>query len=1291
MYKYFGRLSGSTQAAQSLIASSPINANTPFDPLVPATKFIAYGEDANSVTYNRAFSALSANTDSLSSVLDSPALRYEVLEPAQNNYGNSALTGLTSTDVVVDLGSGQQRPVSWVFVGLHQSKLSDFIQLERVGDDAVNQLISPSDVRETAAGASYFANITYPNNAGLHGVPPRLVGVNPIRSSLPPYNGQELTVPVASWDADGCYLNPVGSYSWKDLYLQPGCFVFTSGGTGENSGLYRIASLTGGTDASTAKAVLTNAFTKVKISKNNQNEDVSINFPVGSVVSWRSRPNQNQSQGESDRTHRAYIMYVDQPALSTDAYLYLGTFSGGTDFPVQGSNSFKATPNVKGTETFNQFGLVELEAGANQNANITWSAPATVLHNYNSQATKSVVAVTPAGSAVAFTRGTFNPSYTIKPCSPPGFLLNPALVLPGHLGAIGGAFRAHCHVLTTVRDNLLSGGLSATRGSAALSERTPFGPGYQATLERMLRWIHVGDSADATNTSNLPTILSNEFGQTRQILGHNLYTVVFANAPANLQAGSEVTFQNNQANVARGVVAAISGTRVVFKDVVSLLGTAAGEENPISANYTVVGQNANVTVNAVTSPKLLWRDWGAQPPFSAYTPTEGLNAAYHADYSANPYLRGTRGLGNRMYLSSGRPITAVLPSGNSQAAFQVESPQQANGQDYAVIRSGPVGMAATDMALEVVDGTTLRIKDANAIAGVVFSAANAGVSISGSALDAVPDVPGMLGAINVGINASKVVGDLVPASILTGGEVSSAGGLSVDVAQAECVGIYGRHQTTPAQQITLPANSVRVVRWDGLSSIRFDALFPAGGEVLPIPLALVTTGANSVTSIVDLRLLSSRVNYKQDIYVGSNADLGFPSQRSEGAHFATVGAAVRFLEAISKAPVSTANWADFLNRRFRILVCNSTVEPSVIQLSSTLKGLVIEGFGEGAVIEWGAADTLFSLNGADDLVFRNIHLKYNAPNAAVSTTKMQRKVFYNSVAAGSENVLLDRVTVSAVQSRLTSYAELLNCPGLTIRDCNFTGATDVGVSCTGDQIRIENTQVLLDILNRQTVPADFDYFGLRVNGNQVRLSNCVVSQWLSRGIYVAGGDDVHVSGCAVLLGGADFKVGATRTYSVGIYVDSAASSVVVDGCRVQSVISIIDASFALGIFSQGLKARIVNNTVSNLFGMAHPGDAPPVLAEERGYWVGGNDSYVAGNVYYPESSAGHTEYGVYLSSDRNIVTGNLYDVPPDPAVTQYGIYVVGSKNIIDANQTSGKGISLVGANNSLGAMNRDDA
>ena len=81
-YKYFGRLAGNAHTAKkSLTETAPPNTLTPFNPQAPATKLLAYGEDATSLAFNRALSALASNVDNLASVLDAPATRKESIRP----------------------------------------------------------------------------------------------------------------------------------------------------------------------------------------------------------------------------------------------------------------------------------------------------------------------------------------------------------------------------------------------------------------------------------------------------------------------------------------------------------------------------------------------------------------------------------------------------------------------------------------------------------------------------------------------------------------------------------------------------------------------------------------------------------------------------------------------------------------------------------------------------------------------------------------------------------------------------------------------------------------------------------------------------------------------------------------------------------------------------------------------------------------------------------------------------------------------------------------------------------
>lgn len=1242
MYKYLGRLVGSTQGGQVLATTAPVNANTPFSSVAPATKFLAYGEDANSVSFNRALVALASNTDSLASVLDAPALRYEVLEPDPNpagmsSYGNSNLVSVVSMSASVHLGTGARRPVSWVFVGLHKSRLGDFLQFERDSEDpAAAQLHTPTDVFPGSGTTSFFPAATYSSNS-LHAPPDRVPGIRPITTNLPPYSGASLTTAIARWDADGCYLaatNPgtVGQYGWQDLYLQPGCFVFVEGGASQqNRGLYRIASLSGGTDAATAKAVLTNALTRITI-----NEAAASAFEVGAQVSWRSRPDDDDAlSGPGSRTHRAYVMYKDVPAGSAQAYLYLAGFSGGADLPVFGATSFKAEPGTNGTEAFNQFGLLELEQGAGQNANLEVG---TLL--FTGLSSTAVLSILPAGVTPPFLQGSHG-MQTILPCSPPGFVLNPRILLGGNSAVVGGKFRVHAHVLTTVRDNLLSGGLSATRGSASQFGLTRFNPGYQAALERFVRWVHEGDAPSGNNH-----LLSREFGPTRQVLGHGLTRITLTASPV-VAAGEVVSFGSPPSQfLTRAVVVEARGANLLLKNVTPLPATEVRSirEAPIDTSMWLIKGTDYFKVSAVSDPRLTYHNLDGSPG-GTYYPSEGLDAAYHADYSSNPLIRGNRrGYGNKIYTINTRPFTLVLPSTtDDEVGLRVESERRDSGQRYTVLQAGSEG--AGDLELAVRDGKTLYIGDGNTLASVAFSRATPGTGAvnPGTGLDphfGAVGVDNLLGAVN------QAAGLLVISSLrqryahLLGAVVTVAGPSAVNVTQGAFVGALGQLVYVPAIN-GLSASAAGVVAWNTLTDT-YEFVTGLALSLVQEPVAYV-----SLPTIVDLRLTQAGVQHRTDLYVG-----GGPGQ-----HFSTIGEAVRFLRWTNQLTDATYP----TQRRWRILVHGPITETGMVTFAG-LKGVLIEGFGEGTTISWGVGfDTLFDLAGADDLVLRNLHLKYDSAAAVPATSPTQRRVFYNATST-SRGVLLEGIRTEAEQGRLSCYGVLHSIRGLIIRDCRFEGATDVGFlfGDAGSGNECEDLVMTgVKVLPRtgttpQSTPTSYSHFGVKLlSCRGVRMADCYVGSWTYCGVWTFGCvGDVVLHGLVV--DGA-LRGGTGLPEPVGVFLQD-------------------ESNVAYG--------HVLENCVVG--GSAESGtEAVGIQCDVPGSLISGN------RVRSIISTTSITGYAI--AADKVRVIGNIYSVLPITGGTdEVGMSVTAKYCTILGNQTGGKSANLVYPSDNTFVANRDD-
>jgi len=264
---------------------------------------MAYGENATSLAFNRAFAALATNIDYIAGILDTPALRDDVLCPrdavlATNAAGvNSAgfsgfygLTGISGASInlaAAGTGSGVKQggsPPTWVYVGLHKSALGEHIRAYRKQptfiDDhdtldiatfdpdasysagkphefAVGTMsYSPTGVSVLLGGVvkDYFSGVL---DSGLTvnqvtqgskraGLPNWIPPVRPIETQLQPYGSAQQNLAIKEWHADGCVIGGDG-HSLSDLYVRPGCFIRVTSSPADpnnpvrNNGLYRIA------------------------------------------------------------------------------------------------------------------------------------------------------------------------------------------------------------------------------------------------------------------------------------------------------------------------------------------------------------------------------------------------------------------------------------------------------------------------------------------------------------------------------------------------------------------------------------------------------------------------------------------------------------------------------------------------------------------------------------------------------------------------------------------------------------------------------------------------------------------------------------------------------------------------------------------------------------------------------------------------------------------------------------------------------------------------------------------
>jgi hypothetical protein len=1251
-YKYFGRLAGSTLATDAVTLTSPANTTTPFTAVLPASKFIAYGENATSAAFNRALTALSVNTDALAGVLDSPALRYEVLEPSlqAGNPGYSSLAGVAAGAQKLDLGAGVHRPVTWTYVGLHKDLLLRHMQVERIASRSDGQqLLAPSDIYVNAAAAavssSYFPTTSYTGTSD-NALALKIPGVVAVVTDLPPYGGATAPTAVSSFDSDGCRLT---NKSWEDLYARPGCLVSITGAT-NNRGLYRIASLTGGNGNATSKAVLTRAYTEVTVA------DGTI-FNVGDLVGWRPEPSDQQNAGTpAEYVNRAYVVFKFSTGNNNQAVLYLSDLGGSEDLKIQGTAvAHKVNPTSTGTVSISRYGLVDLESGATQNASFVIGTYllnlATVGANPIANHSSTISAILPANHPVRF--DTVAAAYNATVCAPPGYVLNPVIGLSSN--SLGGDLKVHAQVLTTAGENLRSGAGTASKGSFVPSTRFEMSPGYQSLMEGLFSWIHRGDDG---GTGAGPQV--SRFASTRQVLGEGLWYLTFQQNLPSIPAGTAIQIVPQPNETAyNATVVRVSGTSLWIKHVY-LDGKQYGNGHPaIAAGGTLTYGNpaTTYTVAAVWEPRL-------ESTPGLYVPDEGLNAQYHNHYSANPDIRGNQGSGNRIKASLNRPLTVELPANAGQAAFQAESPQQGNNQDYAVIRSGPVGGPPNtiDMALEVVDGTTLRIKDANATAGVRFS--GAGTNFDGSNNAALMNgdyASNILGAINQATGSLKTHRQLFTNALLRGAGVQAGAGLTIDIGDAEFVGLAGLHVDVSAKTgFPVPANSTLLLRWTGVSYEVVGGLVEGS-----VPIARITTSVAAVTEILDMRWLAGNIDQKLDIRVG-----GY------GAHFSTVSGAIDFINYIDQFG------PDYVDRKWRILVCGDVTEQRW-NVRFEVDGVCIEGL-PGVTITWDPSLQpvnknygLFDFGGRSDLSFKNLHIRYT-PGAGVNTITTppaSRMVFFNNSPTQNNRLLFDNVRISSsVASKLHGYLQLTSgVNDLTVRNCLWEGASESGVYLTGQEIRrvrISGTTL------RGSYPRQLSGglgAGILIipsaDGTDIWVTDCTVVEWSDRGIDITA-TSAKVEGCNVVEirhGGNTSPVPLAKE-AHGIRMTGLGTDVGflrVGDCLVQGIGTANKGGLTRGIsvtsaVGSQANAHIKDCLVADL-------RADDVAAERYGVFADGVDGLIMGIRYFPLAGGPTgTEAGVRLQATANRWT-------------------------VDACQTGGAGISNAGASTYIGAMNRDDA
>ena len=1087
-YKYFGRLSGGSNAGSSLGATAPANTTTPFDPQSTATKFIAYGEAATALNVNRALSALSANSDYLASILDTPALRKDLLTPNRDNgvggtsSGFVELNNLAMGTTEINLATDPSPPV-WVYVGLHKDSLSDCINLFRVKDGQylndtypdIGEMdkVSVTDIKAYPAANSFFNGQGSYVGTPEFAAPDVIPGITQAAPGMAPYNGSPLSVNIASWQEDGPVIgDSVTQYGWTDIFARPGCYVLVEGETSNtyNNGLYQIARISGVADGATGdKAVLTRGgLHRVTVSNGSH-------FDTGDRVSWRSIPQHNANSINTARENTSYVMYKilhDNNSPSGPADLYLSSFSGPEDFKLDGSpyKAMRTSDTSTAVHSVGSMGLSDQEANAQQN----WTMPiGTQLYKHASGGPTAdyaeVTAVIPAGYPITF--ATNSDPGNVKLCSPPGFLLNPVLVVSD---IIGGDYYAHCSSLTTARERLITPGQSLNRFTYENPQDRQFFTESDANrLDAFTKFIRIGHE---TITSNMyPGPLS----PTKQILGENLWKISIDDdggakdiiANGGLSVGDTLSFKHtwsvSQLSITTATLVAFgdeSGTDyLILKDVdnsgwehsVDPINTSYGvQKDPITgggdlnnfASYLTLG-GIDYYVDTVVQGPYLYDDNSTR-----YVPSFGLNAAYNNHYSASKTARGNRGLGNYILVRHGKPLTVKLPLFAGDSGFVASTTE---GLRIEVADPSASQKLITMGSINAADRATIG-HTSNSLTFDDHNTPNA-IALSDSLNTALPEEiqhQSMLGSFE-GLRLEDQDAPVFSTSVL-----KSAGFLTVnlDLVIGSHTFLYkgAVHKQTSQTQLTVPTNQTTYIYYDFTLSTYAMSITYDVEDINKAYIAKVVSNNSIITEAVNISKLVSRVDERLPIYVGVPGTNDYDKSK---ASFETLGEALAAIEVWSTASANS-------DRTYTIELISDTAEVESATQGITFPrripthGITING--NGFTVNWGSSlsdKSLFDLNGKGNLTFDNIQFNYQGTTTQATDPVVNVFTSTSGSLSGLTNIVIHRcrtlgTTTGVIHSFFATLSNTVDVGSLTISDCFMDRLANTFITITGNAQKV---------------------------------------------------------------------------------------------------------------------------------------------------------------------------------------------------------------------------------------------
>lgn len=526
-------------------------------------------------------------------------------------------------------------------------------------------------------------------------------------------------------------------------------------------------------------------------------------------------------------------------------------------------------------------------------------------------------------------------------------------------------------------------------------------------------------------------------------------------------------------------------------------------------------------------------------------------------------------LGDGANIPAGRIFLKVLTGEVLQyVATATQASMAHSGTDvtYVLTSDGTTGVLQINKALHATKGA-LEFRDPNIGANLPLSDA-----VDETDMDTQFQTRTVLHGVNSHRRASATIH---APSILTGGIIGYPGGLDISLTDITGIqnGAYKKFSNVPNFTVTDAAS--RYIYITAAGAVAESATLAA----IPIDAILlyrVTTAGGTLTqsATIDLRFFSARSEYRTPILVGS---------LDQGAHFATVGEASRFVSRFAPPGVSSS-------RHWTIRVIGSTIETAAISLPG---GVILEGVpGANSAIKWDGDFHLFKISNVTNVIIRDLAIESThaaddvvaVSRAVVEVNDVCTKITIKNIrmtkSAGSsahafiyptatgemDDSLIDNVYADGI----SDYGIFLKAAyDLTIRNCHLkqgdtaqnTGGSgiliDSGAGSSGRNLQVVGCHIEswdgygIRLFNcayasvRDNLIRNTGDHGIVIDSTAGDSLNASVTHNKVTGVGVAVDPayGIHLkSGKKVLISGNDVKPDTTAVTEVGIRVEAAANT-----------------------------------------------------------------------------------------------------------------------------------------------------